>query len=48
MPEHCGKEMSERFVTVTEHRTDSEVEHLAGYECECGYKCDTNGEEVEV
>lgn len=43
----CGKVMSERFGVVHDHKNDESYDVMVGYECECGYKCDTNGEEVE-
>ena len=43
----CGKTMKEMFGCISDSDRDKIYDVMMGYECECGYKIDTNGEEIE-
>ena len=44
----CDKVMKEMWGSVSDVERDETYDVMCGYKCECGYKMDTNGEEVVV
>lgn len=43
----CKKEMKEDFGGVQDPDYDKMHDVLVGYKCECGYTCDTSGEDMQ-
>ena len=43
----CDKVMKEMWGSVSDVERDETYDVMCGYKCECGYKMDTNGEEVD-
>jgi hypothetical protein len=41
----CGEPMDEVWQSFCD-ADDNEAEGIVGYECECGFKCDTHGEVI--
>ena len=43
----CNARMEEEFGCINDTDNDEIYDVMMGYTCKCGFKMDTNGEEVE-